>query len=720
MAQSQSLQSACTATCLDVVTSPISVQTPKKAKSIGVCNMVPADTAYWWVFRPSGTTFSFSFQTSGCTCPLGGVAGADVVVYSGTDCSTLTKIECKQGVSGSFSLSNLTPCKMYWIQVGSTSPCQCNVKLTYNVNQLFKTINPITITGAKVVCKDATATFTANGTIPCSDDRVFRWSIAQGSAVINDIGNNSVEIFFKKEGKVKICVEPNYAPCFPTITKTCYEVEVIDIKDPTENLQICAENLPYTLDLKSIIQKTNPTFNKDISPTVYEVKEAPGTKKIIAINYTVTGANCAEKINLNLEVYANKKVTLPSQLLAEGEQKTIKGEVFTCVDVRPTPISFVVDSKTNGKACDSTFTISLQCIKVTPIVSPKAALLDCVTKTATLDASKSTTLPTALPTGKSSTGIRSYLWSNGATTSKITVSQGGVYTVTVTYTYKWLSPTGFITRTLAKTASAFVIGSANNKPATPLPIVSKTTPCVGDTTLYYQPKVPNVTYSWSIKNGTILGSPTADSVWVTWNGNSPKQLCVKLSAPCGVGNDTCLVVQTSSVIPKTPQVILDLCIATDKFRFAVVHQANITHYWKVKGGTLTNTIGDSVTVTWTTPVGRSLCVHAVADCTISLDTCVVHNPIKPERLGEFKVDKGNNSFSPKVFEMNIIPNPANDLIEVRSNRNIEHYIIFDSAGRSVLETSESVIDIKQLEKGIYHLKGIDSTKEVKVLKFIKI
>jgi hypothetical protein len=99
---------------------------------------------------------------------------------------------------------------------------------------------------------------------------------------------------------------------------------------------------------------------------------------------------------------------------------------------------------------------------------------------------------------------------------------------------------------------------------------------------------------------------------------------------------------------------------------------------------------------------------------------VVHNPIKPERLGEFKVDKGNNSFSPKVFEMNIIPNPANDLIEVRSNRNIEHYIIFDSAGRSVLETSESVIDIKQLEKGIYHLKGIDSTKEVKVLKFIKI
>jgi hypothetical protein len=171
-------------------------------------------------------------------------------------------------------------------------------------------------------------------------------------------------------------------------------------------------------------------------------------------------------------------------------------------------------------------------------VYPKAALLDCVNKSVVLDASKSTTLPGALSTGKNSTGIRTYRWSNGASTPKITVSQSGTYAVTVSYTYKWLSPTGFVTRTIAKSATALVIGSINNKPVTPLPLASKNVACTTDTILYYQPSIAGASYSWTVTNGKVLGKTTSDSVKIAWNGNSPKKLCVRLSAACGAGNDT--------------------------------------------------------------------------------------------------------------------------------------------------------------------------------------
>jgi hypothetical protein len=711
----QTLPSACTAVSLNPITSPMQSRTPQKVRGIAVCNMLPADTSAWWSFRPSGTTFNFSWGTTGCTCATGGIAGADVVVYKGTSCSALTKVQCKNGVSGTYALTNLSPCNLYWIQVGSTNTCQCNVTLTYNVSQLLRSIEPVKITGPQIVCKGATVTYTATSELSCLNTNVFRWAIAQGPALYTDLDNGKVEVTFPKGGKYRITVEPNFASSQPYFTKNYIDIEVIDLKEASESLKLCPEDNGYSVDLKTIVKKTNPTFTKDIVPSSYEIKEAAGTKKTIVIPYEVIGTGCTQNVNLSIDIPLIKKVTLPSRIITDGEKLSIKSNDFSCTDVRAYPINFVKEGS-SGK-CDSTFSISLQCMKVTPTISPKAAFLDCVNKTITLDASKSSTLPAALAVGKGNTGVRTYLWSNGATTPKISIAQAGNYSVTVSYTYKWLSPTGTVSRMISKTATATVIGSINNMPQTPLPKTATLSPCVGDTTLYYQPKISNVSYTWSVSNGTILGAQVADSVRVVWNNQNPKRLCSRLIANCGIGNDTCITIQTSSVIPNKAKVILDQCIATNTFKFAVQAQANVTHHWIAKNGSLSNNIGDTVTVTWTAISGRSLCVTSVADCAVSTDTCVVHGSNLIASPASYKIGK---SLSQNIFDIKIIPNPARENIEIWSNRNMQEFLIFDLTGRLVLKSNSPNIDISELKAGLYLLKGIDDRQEVKNLNFIKI
>lgn len=712
----QVLPSACTAVSLNPVTSSVQSRTPQKVRGIAVCNMLPADTSLWWSFRPSGTTFNFSWGTTGCTCATGGIAGADVVVYKGTSCSALTKIQCKNGVSGSYALTNLSPCNLYWIQVGSTNTCQCNVTLTYNVSQLLRTIEPVKILGPQVVCKGATVIYTATSAQSCSNTNVFRWALAQGVAQYTDLDNGSVEVTFPKGGKYRITVEPNFALSQPYFVKNYIDIEVIDLKEASESLKLCPEDNGYFVDLKSIIKKTNPTFNREVVPSNYQVKEVAGTKKTIVIPYEVTGTGCFQNVNLSIDIPLIKKMTLPSRILMDGEKISIKNNDLSCTDVRAYPISLVKNGE-NGK-CDSTFSISLQCMKVTPSIYPKAAFLDCVNKTITLDASKSSTLPAALAKGNGNTGVRSYLWSNGATTPKISIAQAGNYSVTVSYTYKWLSPTGAVSRTIAKTTTATVIGSINNKPQTPLPQTANSSPCIGDTTLYYQPKIANVSYTWSATNGTILGAQVADSVRVVWSTQNPKRLCSRLTANCGIGNDTCIAVQTSSVIPNKAKVVLDQCIATNVFKFAVASQADVTHHWVAKNGSLSKSIGDTVIVTWTALSDRSLCVTAVADCTVSDDTCVIHGSnLIANNIGNAKISK---SLSQNIFEVKIFPNPARESIEIISNRNIKEFLIFDLTGRMLLKSNQYNIDISELKAGLYLLKGIDDSKDVKVVNFVKI
>lgn len=718
----QSQLSPCSAACLDAVGTSAQGRTPQKTLSINGCAMLPTDTSIWWVFRPQNSTFNFSYTTSGCTCPSGGVAGTAVTIYSGLDCSTLTKITCKTGVSNSFSLTGLTPCNLYWIQAGSTSTCQCNVKLTYGLNQLFKSVQPITINGPKVVCKGSPVTYDVTTSLPCLGDQIFRWS-TNGAGSFSQTNNNTIKANLNITGSKKICVESNFAVCTGFIPKTCINVDVIDPKTPTENLTICPEDLPYILNVEELVKKYNPTIKQDITPASIVIKQTPGTTKNININYSILDASCNNQAKLTISVPLSKKQTLPSRLVADTEMPiTIKGKKIVCEEIHPgIPLTINKDNQDVVNQCDTSFLIYLQCMRVKAAITPSVALLDCVNKSISLDASRSVTLPITATMNSPSNSTRTYLWSTGATTPQITVNQAGNYTVTVTYAVNWASPTGMTSRTMSAAFTATVIGSTNNQPNTPLPLTNKVVPCANDTVLYYQPTISGVNYTWSITNGTILGANKADSIRVKWGTNSPKKICVELNSTCGNGKSVCLDIQMgANTIAKTPKVIASQHITTNKMRYIVAKQTDVKHIWKVQNGILSNTIGDTATVTWFFPIGKKrLCVTAEAPCS-SKDTCLVKDNFKPDYDGStFRVQQTSTGLSPKDFLLTVFPNPAKERLQVSSNRSIVRYEIYDVAGRLLSQNVENEIDIASFAQGVYFIKAIDEQQAQKIVRFVK-
>ena len=95
-----------------------------------------------------------------------------------------------------------------------------------------------------------------------------------------------------------------------------------------------------------------------------------------------------------------------------------------------------------------------------------------------------------------------------------------------------------------------------------------------------------------------------------------------------------------------------------------------------------------------------------------------HSEYSPIRLLEFGT---NNSI---VNNINVYPNPTNGILNIHTGyRNVE-YIICNIEGKELArfkntpDMNEFSIDLSSLENGVYHLKAINSTSDVKVFKIV--
>jgi len=160
--------------------------------------------------------------------------------------------------------------------------------------------------------------------------------------------------------------------------------------------------------------------------------------------------------------------------------------------------SFTVNATDTTTGCnitlDSTFTVYLS--SVNAVVSPNTAI--CSGNSATLTAS----------------GGTSYLWSNGGTTSTITVSP----TVTTTYYVTVSNATGCSDMDSVK-VTVYLL---------PVPTISgPVTACTGATGNVYttQPGMSN--YTWIVSSGgTIMAGAGTNAITVTWNTSGAKTVSV--------------------------------------------------------------------------------------------------------------------------------------------------------------------------------------------------
>jgi hypothetical protein len=549
----------CTATCLDPTKSTITGRNPNPNNQSPNLNLpcgsgTTEDNPAWWILRPSGNSLSFAITTSNC---VGGGLGVQMTLWEGDNCGSVMAIDCVVGTSGVLTTA-VTPCKVYYLQVDGISESQCNVIVTYDKNQLLKEVPAPEIKGAKQVCKGVAAKYCA--TIPglngCRPDS-YKWTLDSASVgTITKIPGefDCVNIKFTNppaNGKVKVCVEPVFSSkCPPKVNKACIEVEVLELKPATCDVNICPEERPVSYDLVKCVKTTNPSFKDSIAPAFYTINLPPGTKKAQKISYTVVGNNCPGEVTLNINMFDNKSVQLPPLILCEDEEKIIKGIKFACPDAGSAPKKFVQDGNPKPIRCDTTFEMLVQCIKITPKVSG-AGTLDCITQQLVLDASQTTTLPNNLHLQYTGTGKRLYAWSKngvpilGATNATLTVTEAGLYEVLITYSYELImiinGKQGTWANSCSKAAAVQIVGDGKTIVAE-TPIV--TLPCKNDTSSYYVNGTSSAVYEWTINGGaTIIGSNIGSKITVKNNG-TPYQVCVKKKA-CGQEDTKCI-----SIIPQ--------------------------------------------------------------------------------------------------------------------------------------------------------------------------
>jgi len=76
------------------------------------------------------------------------------------------------------------------------------------------------------------------------------------------------------------------------------------------------------------------------------------------------------------------------------------------------------------------------------------------------------------------------------------------------------------------------------------------------------------------------------------------------------------------------------------------------------------------------------------------------------------------------IQTKIYPNPANEVLNIESNRPYDKVVIFDNFGRKVLEleinNSQSKIAIDNLKEGLYHLQLFNNSEQINCESIVKI
>ncbi len=281
-----------------------------------------------------------------------------------------------QGESYNFYGQNLTTAGTYTQTLSTVNGCDSVITLNLTIKNL-----PVpSISGNNSICEGQTTTLTANG------GNSYIWSNGSTNDIIN-VSQNGVY----------------------TVTATnvegCSNIANITVTvNPLPNVTISGNNsFCQGGDLQLTAMGSSTYLWGDGSTSATITVNIAGT-------YTVTGTNangCTNTATHTVSVNPTYNIPL-THSICQGENYNFYGQNLTTAGTYTHTLQTV-----NG--CDSVLTLTLTVNSLpTPSISGNTSF--CQGQTTTLTAN----------------GGNSYLWSNGSTSNSISVSQSGVYTVTVT------------------------------------------------------------------------------------------------------------------------------------------------------------------------------------------------------------------------------------------------------------------------------------------------
>jgi len=448
-------------------------------------------------------------------------------------------------------------------------------------------------------------------------DLEYKWTITPTTASINGgsstattlVDNISVDFLSPGNYNIKCDI---YDPCTQKSVIGNKKVNVLPyLPDKDSTFIICFEDQYYTYN------------NTNYSPGLYTLQRKINT-------------GC---YSLNLFIDQKEEIlkNLGDIPLCKDETYKLCNITFTHLDKGiQTGILCQGTGTLPPKSCDTSVSLNIVPILVTPKLNFKDSTLNCPKDSAIISACSSTFTP------NSGTSL-SYQWKldgvvlNGQKSCSIVAKQPGKYTVDITITYTWVDPNG-----KTKTKSCVESDTARIRPSLLLPpetpqVVAPNQLCVDSTYSFtVSNKNNNGKYTWIYNNDTLGFSGSSISLKIKGVGD---KLCVYFEDNCGqLSKDTCLNLNVLEA-PKLTIIVGDTIVCGNMLSNYCIQNpiAGETYSWTVPtGASYTNTAANCIQVNWGTITEQTtLCVRATNNCSFH-DTCVniyiTGTPNKPNTI----------------------------------------------------------------------------------------
>ncbi len=380
----QSENDPCSAPCLSPSGTTSGTNPPADGQSPNVNLPCGSDTSEdnptWYTFVAGQPSFTLNANTS--TCSSG--SSIQVTIYEGDDCGAVTSIGCINCVTSGSINANTIPGHQYWIQVDGCAEAVCSYTLTYDPNSILKNIGTPTILGKTNTCVGSTSKYEAklsSGLVPST----YNWVITPASAgTILSQDTSSVDIKWNTTGVFQLCATPKFYVKCPVsgIQKGCVTVTVNPAAFQNANcsINLCQNQLPYTVSLADCIKTTNPTFNEITNPTTFLIAQQGLGTSTNQISYTTSQGQCGGIVNLTstvsatlndanatLATYVNTPLSVNLKPVVLKSNPSLKGTItpsqITILEKKAGIYLKKIKYKVDSSGCEGIVTLKIWVIK---------------------------------------------------------------------------------------------------------------------------------------------------------------------------------------------------------------------------------------------------------------------------------------------------------------------------------------------------------------------
>ncbi|MEI6682634.1 MAG: cohesin domain-containing protein [Bacteroidota bacterium] len=489
------------------------------------------------------------------------------------------------------------------------------------------TINPLpvpVITGSAAVCAGSTG----NGYSTSTGMTGYVWTVSAGGTVTGGSGTSAITVTWNTSGAQTVSVVyTNTSGCTaaPPTIKTV-TVNPLPVPTITGNSSVCAgaANVPYTTEASMSSYAWNiPAGGTIVSGAATNsilVNWTTAGSQAVTVNYAIPATGCTAATPVSKAVTVNSlpvpSITGAGSVCAGSAGNTYTTETGMSAYVWNVSAGGSVTS--GGGASSNNVTItwttagaqSVTCNYTTPAgctaVSPTS-------KTVTVN-----TLPVPTISGPSNacagspgnvysteTGMTGYTWIVSAGGS--VTSGGGTANNSVTVTWNTAGSQS-VSCNYTNPGGCYA-ASATSKPVTvnALPVPTLTGPlsvCNGSSGNIYSTENGMTGYSWIISAGGSVtggGSPTNNTVTVTWNGSTPQTVSVNYTNPSGCSALNPVVTNVTINPLPAPTITGSSSVCEGTTGVAYTTEAGMSSYlWTVSaGGAITAGTGtNNITVSW--------------------------------------------------------------------------------------------------------------------------